>query len=274
MSYASSRSLFHRCVERNPARSARLAEWQFEEGGFDVPRYEGHFVGGGADVLSSGPDAFRHLPRSLAALFDASRTTLLDESQLGFTRSGVKLALGRDPDVVCLVAHGHVNVDDHRFSGLLLPRERVMTRRAQNLHGDRLFEFRDLPFTPIGVTVPTTRPAEVLTAAELEVDVQVHTELVLLLACSAGSGRVLQGDAPGSVAETFLHIGAPSVLAPAWDTDYEFTFRWMTHFWRAWQRLRQPKALAYRYAMRKMHEETGGASPERVGALVLRGDWL
>ena len=37
-----------------------------------------------------------------------------------------------------------------------------------------------------------------------------------------------------SLAETFLHIGAASVIAPAWATDLEATLEWTEAFGEAW----------------------------------------
>mgnify|MGYP006306330013 CR=1 FL=1 len=117
-------------------------------------------------------------------------------------------------------------------------------------------------------------PAEVLTAAELEIDASLRTHLAVLLGCSAGWARVLQGDEPASLAETFLHIGAPSVVAPLWDSDVEAAREWMDHFCTAWMENGLPKALAAREAVRRMLDGQFAESPERMGVMALRGDWL
>jgi CHAT domain-containing protein len=139
------------------------------------------------------------------------------------------------------------------------------------LYGEPI-SFRDLPLRLVPPTVATASPTEVLTAAELEIDAAVAARLILLLGCSAGSGRVLQADEPASLAETFLHIGAVSVIAPAWASDVEATTRWVDAFADAWIGTDAPTAIAVRQATRQLIND--GYGLERAGALTLRGDWL
>lgn len=120
----------------------------------------------------------------------------------------------------------------------------------------------------------TATRAEILTSAELEVDGRIDAQLVVLLACSTGWGRVLDGDEPASLAESFLHIGAPSVIAPMWDSDYGPTREWAQRFFEAWAGQGYPKALAARHATRELRDGSYADRPERLGALTLRGDWL
>jgi CHAT domain-containing protein len=96
--------------------------------------------------------------------------------------------------------------------------------------------------------------------------------LVLLLGCSAGSGRVLQADEPASLAETFLHIGASSVIAPMWDTDISATSQWAQAFAHSWVGTERPTALAAMDASRALSDD--GYGIERFGALTVRGDWI
>ena len=262
VSYASSRSLFVRCASRNPARSSRAAR----------PR---SLIGGGGDVLTGENEPFVGLADSLAAFFDDERVTLFT-GPWPYSRAAVKAAFRREPfDVLCVVAHGYTDPVNERMSGLLTELDTAgLTSRAIPLHGGRYFDFRDLPLRHVPGTVRTASPAEVLTSAELEVDGRIETQLVVLLACSTGWGRVLQGDEPASLAESFLHIGAPSVVAPMWDSDYEPTRDWIHAFCEAWVESGSPKALAAREAMRSMSEGQYADRPERLGALALRGDWV
>jgi CHAT domain-containing protein len=85
---------------------------------------------------------------------------------------------------------------------------------------------------------------------------------------------VLQGDEPASLAETWLKIGAASVVAPLWDAPIAAVRAWTIEFLHAWTQLDMPKALALRYAMRKMNEGSFQSAPERLGVMTLRGDWL
>ncbi len=274
LSYASSRSLFVRCAGRNPARARDPAAWTFpaEPAGDGGPR---SLIGGAADVLTGDHEPFRALARSLSSFFDGGTVTLFDGPG-PYSRAAVKAAFRREPfDVLCVVAHGYTDPINHRMSGLMVELDTGgLVKRAIPLHGGRYFDFRDLPLRRFPAAVRTASRAEVLTAAELEVDGRIDTQLVVLLACSTGWGRVMQGDEPASLAESFLHIGAPSVLAPMWDSDYEPTREWVHRFCQGWVELGYPKALAARHAAREMRDGSYADHPERLGALALRGDWL
>jgi hypothetical protein len=273
ISYASGRSLFVRCAHRNPARARDPRQWRFP-----ASRRAGAgpstLIGGGADVLTGEHGPFRQLARSLAEFFETESVTVFDEWP--YSRAAVKAAFRREPfDVVCVVAHGYTDPVNHRLSGLLVELDTFgIAAREIPLHGGRYFDFRDLPLRRFPADVRPATRAEVLTGAELEVDGRVDTQLVVLLACSAGWGRVLGGDEPASLAESFLHIGAPTVLAPMWDSDYEPTRDWVRLFFEGWVELGYPKALAARHATRKLDDGLYADHPERLGALALRGDWL
>ncbi|MGQ0569515.1 MAG: CHAT domain-containing protein [Armatimonadota bacterium] len=276
ITYSSSQTLFVRCVGRNPARAANPDFWTFD--GNSTPQAHplpATMKAGAADVLTGQHNAFLELAGALAPFFRGD-VIVFGQEGFAYSRTAVKAAFrGEPPDVLCVVAHGYVDPQNHRFSGLMIQRDDVgVTRRAIPLHGGRYFDFRDPPLRDFPTSVRAACPAEVLTSAELEIDAHIRTHLVVLLACSAGWGRVLQGDEPASLAESFLHIGAPSVLAPMWDSDYEVTREWIHHFFTAWMHLGQPKALAVRHAMRTMYGGQCADRPERLGALALRGDWL
>ena len=129
---------------------------------------------------------------------------------------------------------------------------------------------RDVPLRlPPGETSPLA--TEVLTAAELENFSYSRTELVCLLGCSAGLGRVLQADEPASLAETFLKLGSSSVIAPMWDAHIKPTRQWILRFLDSWLRDGKPKALAARDATGALLDSYG---PQFAGVLTLRGDWL
>jgi CHAT domain-containing protein len=257
VAYASSISLLARCAARNPAREN------------DAPPRS--LLGGGTDVASGESSAFREIAERLAGLFEEA---VIFGDTWPFSRNSVKAAFRRDPqpDVLCVVAHGFIDPDNHRLSGLLVDRDEMgVGRRAIPLYGS-YFDFRDLPLRDVPAAHATARAAEVLTTAELEIDGALSTHLVALLGCSAGWARLLQGDEPASLAQAFLHIGAPSVIAPMWDSDVRATRDWVERFFAAWVQDREPKAVAARRALAELHEL--GYGPERTGALTLRGDWL
>ena len=264
VSYSSSRSLFVRCAKRNSARRQGA--------------HVNSFTGGGTDVLSGNNEPFRELVRSVAGSFDADDVLLHGENWPHiYTRSALKAAFrAEEPfDVVCVAAHGYTDPINHRMSGLMVEHDtHGLGSRKIPLHGGRYFDFRDLPLRRVPGTIRPATRTDVLTAAELEVDGHIDTQLVVLLACSTGWGRVLEGDEPASLAESFLHIGAPSVVAPMWDSDYDASRAWVQGFFDAWVDQGHPKALATRDVMQQMQEGPHADRPERIGALALRGDWL
>ncbi|MDO8654151.1 MAG: CHAT domain-containing protein [Undibacterium sp.] len=276
ITYASSRSLFMRTVSRNPARRRDLNQWHWGES--EPP--DGQIpvrsvMSGGVDVLGSQDEEFQEICRLVAERFSGERTIFLDR-EFPYSRSTVKAALRHEAplSVLCVMAHGWVDDVNHRMSGLLVERDLGVSMRAIPMHGGRYFDFRDLPLRRAPRQIKSIKDVEVLTAAELEVDAKIACELVMLLACSAGWGRVLQGDEPASLAETWLKIGAASVAAPLWDAPIAAVHMWTNEFLNAWTRLDMPKSLAMRYAMKRMHEGIFRDAPERLGVMTLRGDWL
>jgi len=277
ITYASSRSLFIRTVERNEARQRDLKRWHYGE---QRPRLDQvplrSVMSGGVDVLGDLNFEFTETCRLVAEQFGGERTVFAVDS-FPYSRSTVKAALRRRPapSVLCVMAHGWVDNNNHRMSGLLVERDsNGVLLRPIPLHGGRYFDFRDLPLRHPPYQIKAINEIEVFTTAELEVDAQIACELVMLLGCSAGWGRVLQGDEPASLAETWLKIGASSVVAPLWDAPIATVRAWITEFLHAWTQLDMPKALALRYAMQKMTEGSFRSAPERLGVMTLRGDWL
>lgn len=263
IAYASSRALFIRAAERNPARRRDVAT-------------ERSLMAGGADVISELENAFLALCE-MAAVHFSERATLFGTDGFGYTRNALKAAFrAKDPpSVVCAVAHGWIDPQNHRMSGLLVRRDTMgQVLRPILLHGGRYFDFRDMPLRAVPPDLPIRAEAEILTAAELEIDAATDCELALLLGCSAGSGRVLQGDEPASLAETWLKIGAASVAAPMWDSPLDAVREWLPGFLDAWVGRGLPKALAMREAMRRTLRGGEFDGPERLGVMVLRGDWL
>jgi hypothetical protein len=260
VSYASSRSLLARCAARNPARGNIPPTHEL-----DNEQEARNFVGGGTDVIRRDP-RFKEIPKRLADRLGVTETASYDSlERFSFKWAG-------SPELACVVAHGFIDREKHRLSGLLVDKwEGIILMRPIPLYGEPI-TFRDLPLRDVPPSVHTSAPTEVLTAAELEIDAAVSARLVLLLGCSAGSGRVLQADEPASLAETFLHIGAVSVIAPAWASDVEATTRWVDAFADSWIGTGRATALAVRDATRQLLND--GYGLERSGALTLRGDWL
>lgn len=217
-------------------------------------------------------ETFGAICRELSDLFPGDRTVFA-HGRYPSSRNSAKAAFRCKADVVVVMAHGFIDRRRHEFSGLLLWRDMGIAARTIPVQGDRYFDFRDLPLRRFPAEIPTSAPAEVLTAAELEIDAPLETQLVALLGCSAGTGRVRQGDEPASLAESFLHVGAPSVIAPQWDSDIDATRDWTRHFLDHWVHRGFPKAFAAREAFRKTEAAFNG-NPEKFGVMTLRGDWL
>jgi hypothetical protein len=277
LSYASSRSLFIRCVSRNAARRRALSQWRCDgQPRAPAAAWVRSVMSGGADVLGDLGDAFRSTCARVAEHFDGERT-VFSSGSFPYTRSAIKAATRRapHPSALCVMAHGFIDEANHRMSGLLVERDTMgVAARAIPLHDGRYFDFRDLPLRRVPRWTGAGGDAEVFTAAELEIDGEISSELVMLLGCSAGWGRVMQGDEPASLAETWLKIGAASAVAPMWDAPIAAVQSWTDEFIDGWTRLDLPKALAVRRAMQRMRDGPFRDAPERLGVMTLRGDWL
>ena len=180
--------------------------------------------------------------------------------------------LPESPDALCLVAHGWIDPEDRLVSGLLVLEDTGLKKYFRVTAYGKSFSLRLLPFAEPPAGLGEARDSALLSAAQLEIFFDCRQELVLLLGCSAGSGSLMRGDQPASLAESFLQCGAVSVVAPLWDIDVGSTARWARAFLDAWHRGAMPKALAARYALGEMH--AAGIELVRAGALTLRGDWI
>jgi hypothetical protein len=277
VSYSSSRTMFLRCAERNRARGAEAppAPWVHEESAETEAEEKRMrdttfvFEGGGTDVVR-GDERFSAIAARLGSFFTGQ--VRVDGPPLPRWVAKPVTAHHRKPAAICLVAHGFIDDSNHKLSGLLLDRETGMVAsRPIEIHGYTV-GFMDRALREPPLFISTESPCEVLAAAELEIDASVTAPLVLLLGCSAGGGRVLQADEPASLAETFLHIGASTVIAPIWDSDVQAMLEWAEVFGQAWVTEGQPTALAAREAFRAL--QANGYGLERTGTLTVRGDWL
>jgi CHAT domain-containing protein len=176
------------------------------------------------------------------------------------------------PDVLCLIAHGWIDLEDRLFSGLLVHEDTGLRNYFHVTVNGKVISLRLLPFAEPPASRNEARRAALLSAAQLEIFFECRQELILLLGCSAGSGGLMRGDQPASLAESFLQCGAVSVVAPLWDIDVRSTARWAGAFLEAWHRGALPKAIAARHAFSEMN--ASGIGIGRAGALTLRGDWI
>jgi hypothetical protein len=277
ITYASSLSQFARCVERNASRQRDPAAWTFDHG--DGDGVAGHYVptsfrGGGTDVIADQGDAFRAIAARVATAIGMPEADIDGTTEpFGYGRMSIKGPLWRgfQIDVLCAVAHGLLDARDHRLSGLLMDRGPGVGSRPLPIDDETVI-FPDRGMRPVTVGATGARRGEVLTTAELQLEAGATYQQVALLGCSAGWTRMLAGDEPASIAETFVHLGAPSVAAPLWDSHVDATGDWAEAFFTAWAQGGVPRALAASHAHAALHD--AGLGPERAGVLALRGDWL
>lgn len=272
VTYASSHTLFIRCAQRNVRRTGQPLN-EFDAG----PQWRGQRKDRGltlavADVSLPDDHLFEVVAQAVTEAFTGTDSVTVSRALI----STAEMA-GADqqeiPDVLCLVAHGWIDPENRLASGLLVMKDYGLNRYFNvAVAGNKSIRLRLLPFAEPPAGLEMARPAALLSAAQLEIFFECRQELVLLLGCSAGSGSLMRGDQPASLAESFLQCGAVSVVAPLWDIDVRSTARWAEYFLNAWHRGAMPKALAARYALRATAE--AGVGLERVGALTLRGDWI
>ncbi|MGH9204134.1 MAG: CHAT domain-containing protein, partial [Vicinamibacterales bacterium] len=98
------------------------------------------------------------------------------------------------------------------------------------------------------------------------------TRVVVLAACSTGTGAVARGEGVVSVARPFLGAGVPLVVASQWDVEDRATERLFLEFHRVLSELQNPVA-ALRVAQLKLLRDENSvlASPASWGAFVALG---
>jgi len=271
IAYASSHTLFMRCTERNRRRESGDAGTFDPAPPWTVPPRNRAAIIAVADVSRANDEFFGIVANAVSGAFSPADPSQVVEAYV----STAELA-GNDPqgspDVLCLVAHGWIDLEDRLASGLLVLEDTGLKKYFRVTADGKTFSLRLLPFAQLPVGLGESRPTAVLAAAQLEIFFECRQELVLLLGCSAGSGSLMRGDQPASLAESFLQCGAVSVVAPLWDIDVRSTARWAGAFLDAWHRGAMPKALAARYALSQL--TAAGIGIEKSGALTLRGDWI
>jgi CHAT domain-containing protein len=252
ISYASSPTFLLCAAARNPVRHGMRPNRRSA-------------AGGGADVLTAGEDTFRSIAAEVLGEFGVQQDSLLSRARVrGALRS-------QTHQVACVISHGRIEPNEYAESGLLIDLQpgTGMLERRQYIDGME-FALVEGPRHDLA-GVRATRPADLLTIAEIEQDEPSQVELAILLACSAGASEVIAGDEPASMAEAMLRLGCVSVVAPMWDCDYTLARAWIRPFLSAWNRRDMPKALAAREAFQALDD---GADVAALGPVHLRGDWI
>jgi len=255
VSYCSSGSLLRLAASRNVARNTSSET---------PPRSCFALIG---DVIHGRTDLYRPVVTTFEQFLD------VDPQCEGMPRERLK---NSSSDVIAVICHGHYDDIEPRNSGLLLDHRRDgfnSSMRPIVLGNGTVASFRDYPFRfppPFLDPDPEALP-EILTVDELKVDADCGAQLVALLGCSTAAAAAFSSDDVGSLAEQWLRLGTPSVLANSWESDVQFVERWCERFLAKWITETRPKALAWKDANR----EFADTSPlfEWAG-LTLWGDWV
>ncbi len=294
ISYCSSATLLYRCFERNKARTFDPRAWNFPLHDDDTLP-EGPAIrtcnSCGVDILTGKNEAYRKLAEIFASHFP--------EMNLGFCRNEIKSSLSPahrrtpgalpaivEPDVICLVSHGHIDTIQIERSGLLLlGTPGLVSMQNILVHGDITLRVRDHPFAEIPLRLEPEQPItdssmylepEIMTTSELAVQCECDAQLVALFGCSTGSGIIGSNDDYLCLATQWLKIGAASVIANQWEADLEVLGEWSHRFVEHWKQLRQPKAIAWREATCALLADRPDWTDQLDlwGCIALFGDWL
>ncbi|NGZ95323.1 MAG: hypothetical protein CV089_04180 [Nitrospira sp. WS110] len=258
VTYCSSGTLFCHAVSRNVARNGEAAR-------------PAKCIAVAEDVLHDRAAAYRMVAQNFAEFFAEFKL-----SDYSLSRTTIKQA---SPGVLCIVCHGQYDEIDPSNGGLLLNNKLGWgsgLERPIVLGNGAVCNFRDLPFRfpPLNVDAHPKYTPEFLTVDELKVDVECQAELVALLGCATAAASPASLDEPGSFAEQWLRLGAPTVLANLWECDAVVASKWCRSFLNHWLVGRMPKALAWAAANREIRNMNPSLSPFDWGTLTLWGDWL
>ncbi len=285
ITYCSSATLFTRCVDRNALRRDDLSTWEFfteEDRAPTAPAPPTFGISVGRDVKGAQSAQYEQLAKTFAGHFDEEQFQFLG-SVVKLDRNMIKQPRSQQGwtatwEVICIVCHGHYDAAFPDNSGLFVEGDPdgQAIQRGMYLFPDILYLFPDNPFRglPPGFMPRPDCVAELLTVSELKVNCYTHAQLVALFGCSTGASQVISGDDSGSVAHQWLKLGAVSVLANFWKTDFAFMEQWSAHFLHNWLKKRQPKAIAWQQATRSVLQEKPGLDPFIWGPISLLGDWL
>lgn len=112
-----------------------------------------------------------------------------------------------------------------------------------------------------------------LTSLEL-LQMRIPTDLAVLSACETGRGQVSTGEGLLGLARSFIHAGAPRVVASLWKVDDEATKAFMVKFYELWNPKDGkgiPPAEALKQAQAHVRSQEKWKHPYYWGAWVLWG---
>jgi hypothetical protein len=282
VSYCSSISVMEHSMGRNPCRLGPAWDFALSDG------ETSHLLSGPPErrCVSYGGDVVTGMPgyQEVADSFSAHFSGCLNiNPYVGSitprvsARSALKLLVGdTDFRVVCVVCHGFVDDVMPELSGLLVGGSEV-SRLAfdRELSPGVVFRVHDYPFRFPPAELPRRDGGvEVLTALELAAGKSPVTELACLFGCSTARGEPMAFDDVASVAYQWLKTGTGTVLASMWELDVEVLASWVPRFLRNWLDRCQPKAIAWREAMRSLLDEQPTLPTAEWAVIALLGDWL
>jgi hypothetical protein len=279
LTYCSSATLFRRCTERNVARRADFAAWIPGDAGrtpVAPPLLPQLCAGIATDALGGKDESYKKLGNHFASYFAAHNGPSM--LRLGIKRPyRVNQENPATYDAIYFVCHGYYDPVLPVNTGLVVTNPLSgTTERFIHLPGDRGGFYRDLPFRELPREIVPRKDvsAEMMTIGELQVEGFTQAELAALLGCNTSAGHVLSGDTMQSMAYQWLKLGAASALASLWRLDIEFISEWAGLFLERWLQFRQPKAIAWREALRTMTNIAAPPPAYQWAAIQLMGDWI
>jgi CHAT domain-containing protein/Tfp pilus assembly protein PilF len=106
--------------------------------------------------------------------------------------------------------------------------------------------------------------------------VTLNADLLVLNACSTGTGREIRGEGPAGLVRAFLYAGAKRVVASRWDTDDAAAYEFLRQFHvQLFGKPPRTAAAALRHAQRAMHfhRDARWRNPLYSAGYALYGDW-
>lgn len=161
----------------------------------------------------SGQLQFPPLPHSrreveaIAQLFAPGQADLFLRAAASEENAKTKERLGQY-GVVHFSAHGYVNEERPRFSGIVLSLPRAETTEQ-----------------------PAAAEDGLLSAYEI-FNLKLKAELVVLSACETGLGKEIKGEGLMGLMRAFMYAGAPSVVVSLWKVDDQSAADLMINFYR------------------------------------------
>ena len=179
----------------------------------------------------------RHEAEAISKLFPPGQADLFLRATASEENAKAKGRLSQY-GVIHFSAHGYLNENRPRFSGIVLSSPQV---------------------SPVGQA--TSTEDGLLSAYEI-FNLKLNAELVTLSACETGLGKEIKGEGMIGLTRAFMYAGAPSVMVSLWNVDDESSADLMIGFYRHWRGAangKLSKAEALRLAQLEAIEQSSSA---------------